>query len=42
MADQRPTHVRVSLDRLAANLAAIRAHVGDVRVMPVLKANAYG
>jgi len=38
----RPTRVDVDLDRLAANLRAIRAHVGGRRVMPVLKANAYG
>ena len=38
----RPTHVEVDLSRLAANLAAIRSHVGKAKVMPVLKANAYG
>ena len=38
----RPTHVEVRLDRLAANLAAIRAHVGRAQVMTILKANAYG
>lgn len=38
----RPTHVEVDLSRLAANLAAIRRHVGGTKVMPVLKANAYG
>ncbi|MEQ1502410.1 MAG: alanine racemase [Myxococcota bacterium] len=37
----RPTHVEVDLDRIAANLEAIRAHVGRL-VMPILKANAYG
>lgn len=38
----RPTHVEVDLDVLSANLAAIRAHVGQARVMTILKANAYG
>lgn len=38
----RPTHVEVDLGILAANLAAIRAHVGKARVMTILKANAYG
>ncbi len=38
----RLTRVEVSLDALAANLAAIRAHVGGAKVMAVVKANAYG
>lgn len=38
----RPTHVEVDLGVLAANLEAIRQHVGRARVMVVLKANAYG
>ncbi len=38
----RPTHVEVDMARLTANLNAIRAHVGKAKVMPVLKANAYG
>ena len=38
----RPTHVEVDLARIVANLKAIRRHVGDVAVMPILKANAYG
>lgn len=39
----RPTHLVVDLDQLATNLALIRARVGpDVRVLAVLKANAYG
>ncbi|MDB6137218.1 MAG: alr [Verrucomicrobiaceae bacterium] len=38
----RPTRVEVDLSRLAANLSAIRSHVGQAKVMPVLKANAYG
>lgn len=39
----RPTHLEVSLDRLAHNYRAIAAHVGPrTQVMPILKANAYG
>jgi alanine racemase len=39
----RPTRVEVDLSQLAANYRAIEAHVGaGVRVMPILKANAYG
>lgn len=38
----RPTHVVVNLSRLQDNLEAIRAHVGQARVMPIVKANAYG
>lgn len=38
----RPTYVRVDLSAIGRNIDAIRAHVGDARVMPVLKANAYG
>jgi alanine racemase len=38
----RPTYAVVSLGRLRANLAAIKAHVAPGRVMAVLKANAYG
>ncbi len=39
----RPTRVEVDLTQLAANYRAIAAHVGaGVRVMPILKANAYG
>ncbi len=38
----RPTHVEVSLTQLAANLDAIRQKVSPARVMPVVKANAYG
>jgi len=38
----RPTHLEVDLDRIAANLQAIREHVGGAAVMPILKANAYG
>jgi alanine racemase len=38
----RPTLVEVNLDRLAENLAAIRARVAPAKVMTVVKANAYG
>mgnify|MGYP000263729835 CR=1 FL=1 len=38
----RPTHVEVDLSRLGDNFMAIRNHVGTTKIMPVLKANAYG
>jgi alanine racemase len=38
----RPTRVEVDLDVLARNYAAICRHVAPARVMPILKANAYG
>ncbi len=38
----RLTRAEISLDALAANLAAVRAHVGAAKVMAVVKANAYG
>jgi alanine racemase len=38
----RPTLVEVDLDRLTQNFLAIQRHVQPVRVMPILKANAYG
>ncbi|MBK8794067.1 MAG: alanine racemase [Holophaga sp.] len=38
----RPTHVEVNLSVLAANLQAIRQKVSPAKVMPVVKANAYG
>lgn len=38
----RPTHVTIDRAALAHNLACIRSHVGDAKVMPILKANAYG
>ena len=40
-ASQRPTRIRVDLDALTHNLAALRAHTG-VPVMGIVKANAYG
>ena len=38
----RPTHVEISLGTIAQNYDAIRVHVGNAAVMPVVKANAYG
>ena len=38
----RPTLVEVDLNRLAENFQAIRQHVAPAKVMPILKANAYG
>ena len=38
----RPTYLEVDLEILAANYRAIAAHVAPARVMPILKANAYG
>ncbi|HSW55730.1 MAG TPA: alanine racemase [Ignavibacteriaceae bacterium] len=38
----RPTRVEVDLKILAENFKAIKTHVGKTKMMPVLKANAYG
>ena len=38
----RPTYLEVDLSQLKANLEAIRAQVAPAKVMPMLKANAYG
>jgi CRP-like cAMP-binding protein len=38
----RPTQVEVDLTRLRENFHAIRQHVAPAKVMPILKANAYG
>ncbi|HYE90355.1 MAG TPA: alanine racemase [Terriglobales bacterium] len=38
----RPTYLEVDLDRLAENYRMIAGHVAPARVMPILKANAYG
>jgi alanine racemase len=38
----RPTHLEVDLARLRENYRLIARHVAPARVMPVLKANAYG
>jgi alanine racemase len=40
--DLRPTWAEVDLDALAANLDAVRARVGEVPVLAVVKADAYG
>lgn len=38
----RPTWAEIDLDRLAANLAAIRRRLGPVPLLAVVKANGYG
>ena len=38
----RPTYLEVNLSQLGKNLEAIRAHVAPAKVMPMVKANAYG
>ena len=38
----RPTHVAVDLNILKKNFAKIRTHTSPAKIMPVLKANAYG
>ncbi len=38
----RPTRVEVDLKLLGENFNRIKQHVGSVKIMPVLKANAYG
>jgi alanine racemase len=38
----RPTYLEVNLTQLRRNLEAIRARVAPAKVMPILKANAYG
>jgi alanine racemase len=38
----RPTWAEIDLDRLAANLRAVRTRVGERPVLAVVKANAYG
>jgi alanine racemase len=38
----RPTYLEVNLSQLRCNLDAIRARVAPAKVMPILKANAYG
>src|SRR5215510_11702193 len=38
----RPTYLEVNLPQLRKNLQAIRAHVSPAKVMPMVKANAYG
>jgi alanine racemase len=38
----RPTYLEINLDQLRKNLESIRAHVAPAKVMPMVKANAYG
>ncbi|MCQ3935950.1 MAG: alanine racemase [Chloroflexi bacterium] len=38
----RPTYLEINLAQLKHNLEAIRAHVSPAKVMPMVKANAYG
>ncbi|MBT8386315.1 MAG: alanine racemase, partial [Ignavibacteria bacterium] len=38
----RPTRVEVELKTLAENFSRIKNHIKDAKVMPILKANAYG
>ena len=38
----RPTYLEVNLPQLKQNLEAIRTHVRGAKVMPMVKANAYG
>jgi alanine racemase len=38
----RPTYLEINLPQLRKNLQAIRAHVLPAKVMPMIKANAYG
>jgi alanine racemase len=38
----RPTHVEVDLNKLSQNFGKVKQHVAPAKVMPILKANAYG
>src|SRR5215211_7099245 len=38
----RPTYIEVNLPQLKKNIEAIREHVAPAKVMPMIKANAYG
>lgn len=38
----RPTYLEVNLSQLRRNIEAIRSHVTPAKVMPMIKANAYG
>lgn len=38
----RPTYLEINLDQLKQNIEAIRARVSPAKVMPMVKANAYG
>ena len=39
---RRPTYAEIDLEQLSANYRAIERAVGNARMLPVLKANAYG
>lgn len=41
-AQTRPVYLEVNLSQLKRNIEAIRAHVSPAKVMPMVKANAYG
>src|SRR5512144_1149674 len=41
-AAMRPTYLEVNLTQLRKNIEAIRAQVAPAKVMPMVKANAYG
>jgi alanine racemase len=38
----RPTHLQIDLSQLRKNLDSIRTHVSPAKVLPMVKANAYG
>ncbi len=38
----RPVYLEINLSQLRRNIEAIRAHVAPAKVMPMIKANAYG
>ncbi len=38
----RPTRVEVDLNAITENYQKIKEHVGSCKIMPILKANAYG
>lgn len=40
--DHRPTFAEIHVERLSANVRAIKKHVGSAKVMAVVKANGYG
>ena len=38
----RPTYLEVDLSQLGKNIETIKAHVAPAKIMPMIKANAYG
>lgn len=38
----RPVYLEVNLSQLKRNIESIRVHVGNAKIMPMIKANAYG